>query len=86
MCTTSPSNIDDKDVHELFQINNYKSMNIKIFVVNMYNPRCYKTYINAFKEWCMYGFLQHVINEIHFDIEIRLLHIKRTNKWLKANP
>lgn len=30
----------------------------------MYNPGCYKTYINAFKEWCMYGFLQPLINEI----------------------
>ncbi len=68
-----------KDVHELFQIANYKLM-------NMYNPGCYKTYINAFKEWCMYGFPQLVINEIHFDIEIGLLHIKRTNKWLNANP
>jgi hypothetical protein len=28
MCTTRLSNIDDKDVQELFQINNYNSMNI----------------------------------------------------------
>jgi hypothetical protein len=44
----------------------------------MYNPGCYKTYISAFKVWCMYGFPQLLIN---FDIEIGLLHIKRTNKW-----
>jgi hypothetical protein len=28
MCTTRPSNTNDKDVHELFQIDNYKLMNI----------------------------------------------------------
>jgi hypothetical protein len=28
MQTTRPSNTDDKDVHELFQIDNYKLMNI----------------------------------------------------------
>jgi hypothetical protein len=43
-------------------------------------------YINAFKKWRMYGFPQPMINEIHFDIKIGLLHIKRTNKWLNANP
>jgi hypothetical protein len=43
-------------------------------------------YINAFKEWCMHGFPQPISNEIHFDIKIGLLHIKRNNKWLNANP
>jgi len=39
------------------------------------------------KKLCKYGFLQPLVNETHFNIKTRLLHIKRTNKWLNvANP
>jgi hypothetical protein len=39
------------------------------------------------KKLCMYGFFQPLINKIHFNIEMRLLHIKKFNKWLNnANP
>jgi len=34
-----------------------------------------------------YGFPQPLINETHFNIETRLLHIKKTDKWLNnVNP
>jgi hypothetical protein len=51
------------------------------------NPTCYKTYVGASKKSCRYGFPQPLVNEIHFNIEMRLLHIKKFNKWLNnANP
>ncbi len=34
------------------------------------------------KKLCRYGFSQPLVNETHFNIETRLLHIKRTDKWL----
>jgi hypothetical protein len=51
------------------------------------NPTCYKTNVDASKNLCKYGFPQPLINEIHFNIETRLLHIKWIDKWLNnANP
>jgi hypothetical protein len=48
---------------------------------------CYKTDVDASKKLCGYGFPQPLLNETHFNIETKLLHIKRTNKWLNnANP
>jgi hypothetical protein len=41
------------------------------------NPTCYKTNIDALKSLYKYGFLQPLINETHFNIEIGLLHIKK---------
>ncbi len=41
------------------------------------NPTCYKTNIDALKSLCKYGYLQPLINETHFNIEIGLLHIKK---------
>ncbi len=39
------------------------------------------------KKLCKYGFPQPLVNEVHFNIEMKLLHIKRTNKWLNnENP
>ncbi len=39
------------------------------------------------KKLCKYGFPQPLVNEIHFNIETRLSHIKRIDKWLNnANP
>jgi hypothetical protein len=40
------------------------------------NSTCYKTNIDALKPLCKYDFLQPLINETHFNIEIGLLHIK----------
>jgi hypothetical protein len=35
----------------------------------------------------MYRFPQLLVNEIHFHIDMRILHIKRFDKWLNnANP
>jgi hypothetical protein len=71
--------------YELFQIDNYKLMN----VCNQHvcDPTCYKIDIDSSKKCCKYGFPQPLINETHFDIETRLLHIKITNKWLNnTNP
>jgi hypothetical protein len=47
--------------------------------MNVYNQHvcdltCYKISINASLKCCKYGFLQPLINEIHFDIETKLLH------------
>jgi hypothetical protein len=51
------------------------------------NPTCHKTYVDASKILCRYGFPQPLVNEIHFNIETRFPRIKRTNKWLNnANP
>ncbi len=46
------------------------------------NLRCYKTNVNTSKKSCKYRFLQPLINETHFNIEMILLHIKRTYTWL----
>jgi hypothetical protein len=48
----------------------------------MCNPICYKTNVDVSKNKCKYGFPQPLVNETHFNIEMKLLHIKRTNKWL----
>lgn len=61
-CTTRPPNIEDKTFPKLFQNDIYKLMNIC-------NPTCYKIYVDALKKLCMYGFLQPLINEIHFNVE-----------------
>jgi hypothetical protein len=50
------------------------------------NPTCYKI-DDVSKKLHMYGFPQLLVNETDFNIEMRLLHIKRINKWLNnANP
>ncbi len=39
------------------------------------------------KKLCKYGFPQPLVNETHFNIAMKLLHIKRIDKWLNnANP
>jgi hypothetical protein len=44
-------------------------------------------YVGASKKSCRYGFPQPLVNEIHFNIEMKLLHIKKINKRLhNANP
>jgi hypothetical protein len=39
------------------------------------SPTCYKTNANMSKNIYMYGFLQPLINETHFNIETKLLQI-----------
>jgi hypothetical protein len=51
------------------------------------NPTCYKIDVDMSKKLCKYGSPQPLINETHFNIQTRLLHVKRINKWLNnANP
>ncbi len=51
------------------------------------NLACYKTNVDLSKKLCKYGFPQPLFNEVHFNIETKLLHIKRTDKWLNnVNP
>jgi len=84
-CTIGPPNIDNKIFFKLFQNEIYKLMNMCKW--HVCNPTCYKRYANALKTLCRYGFLQPLINETHFNVETRLSHIKRTNKWLNnGNP
>jgi hypothetical protein len=53
-------------------------------ICNQYicNHACYKIDANTLKELCKYGFLQFLVNETHFNIETKLLHIKRIDEWL----
>jgi hypothetical protein len=79
-CTTKTPNIEDKTFPIPFQNDIYKLMNIC-------NPTCYETYVDSLKNLCMYGFLQPLINEIHFNIVTRLSTHKLFHKWLNnANP
>jgi len=50
--------------------------------MNICNHACYKTNVDTLKELCKYGFPQFLVNETHFNIETKLLHIKRIDKWL----
>jgi hypothetical protein len=38
-------------------------------------------HVNMLKKLCRYGFPQHLVIETHFNIEMRLLHIKRIDTW-----
>ncbi len=54
---------------------------------HMCNPTCYKSNVDASKKFCKYGFLQTLVDKTHFDDDTKLLHIKRTDKWLNnASP
>jgi uncharacterized HAD superfamily protein len=46
------------------------------------NPTCYKLNVDASKKLYKYGFPQTLVDKTHFDNDTKLLHIKRTNKWL----
>jgi hypothetical protein len=71
--TTKPPNIEYKTFLKKFQNDIYKLM--KVCNQFVCNSTCYKTNIDALKSLCKYGFLQPLINETHFDIDIGLLHI-----------
>jgi hypothetical protein len=54
--------------------------------MNICNPTCYRIYVDALKKLCMYGLLQPLINEIHFNIVINYYPFF-FDKWLNnANP
>ncbi len=57
-CTRRPPNIEDKTFPKLFQNDIYKLMNICKHAI--------KFMLMHWKKLCMYGFLQPLINEIHF--------------------
>jgi hypothetical protein len=38
-------------------------------------------HVDTLKNKCMYGFPQPLVNETHFNIEMRLLNIKRIDTW-----
>jgi hypothetical protein len=82
--TTRPLDLEEKTFTKLFQNDIHKLMNICNW--HLCNPTCYKTYVGVSKK-CRYGFPQPLINETHFNIETKLLHIRRIDKWFSnANP
>jgi hypothetical protein len=38
-------------------------------------------HVDTLKKLCRYGFPQPLVNETHFNIKMRLLHIKRIDTW-----
>jgi hypothetical protein len=83
--TIRPPNISINTFDELFQ--NDVCNFINVCDLHVCNPTCYKINVDVLKKLCRYNFPSPLINEIHFDNETKLLHIKRTNKWLNnANP
>jgi hypothetical protein len=74
-CTIRPLDLEEKIFKILFQNDIHKLMNI--CNRQICNPTCYKTDVDASKKLCKYGFPQPLVNEIHFNIEMRLLHIKK---------
>jgi hypothetical protein len=48
--------------------------------MNVRNPTYYQTYVGALKKLCWFGFLQPLINETHFDIEIKVLYTLKKQK------
>jgi hypothetical protein len=84
-CAIRPLDLEEKKFTKLFQNDIHKLMNI--FNQHICNPTCYKIDVDVSKKLCRYGFPQPIVNETHFNIETRLLHIKRIDKWLNnANP
>lgn len=77
-CTIMPLNTKDKSFFKLFKNDIYKLMNT--CKRHICNPTCYKMDGDASKHLCRYGFLQPLVNETHFNIETKLLHIERINK------
>jgi hypothetical protein len=43
---------------------------------------CYKSNVDVLKKNCRHDFPQTLVNKTHFDNDTRLLHIKKTCKWL----
>jgi len=60
---------------------------MNIYNHHVCNPKCYKKNVDMSKKLCRYRFLQPLVNETHFNIERRVLHIVFIYKWLNhANP
>jgi hypothetical protein len=84
-CTTRPLDTNENILHELFDNDVCKLLNI--CNCHVYNLACYKSNIDASKKLCRYGFPWPLINTIHFDNDIGLLHIFKNYKWLNhVNP
>ena len=84
-CATVPPNTSDIDFEQIYQRDLYKLIN----TCNRHvcNPACYKNDKDVANKFCRYGFLHKIINEIHFDNETELLHIKWTDQWINnENP
>jgi hypothetical protein len=60
LCTTRPLDTNINIFNKLFQ-------NDACNLINVCNPTCYKTNVDALKKLCRYNFLQPLINEIHFE-------------------
>ncbi len=74
-------NTSENNVHELFDKNMCKLMNLCSRHM-CHNPTCYKLNVDASKKLYRYGFPQTLVDKTHFDNDTKLLHIKRTYKWL----